>query len=53
MTSVSVKDLTLNFGSISVLKSLNIDVADGEFLVLLGPVGLRQVHSAQLHRRPA
>ena len=39
MTSVSVKDLTLNFGSISVLKSLNIDVADGEFLVLLGPSG--------------
>ena len=39
MTSVSVKDLTLNFGSISVLKSLNLDVAEGEFLVLLGPSG--------------
>ncbi|MEK1885991.1 MAG: ABC transporter ATP-binding protein [Phyllobacterium sp.] len=37
--SVSIKDLSLNFGSISVLKDLNIDVADGEFLVLLGPSG--------------
>ncbi len=37
--SVSIKDLSLNFGSISVLKNLNIEVADGEFLVLLGPSG--------------
>src|SRR3990170_5274086 len=39
MTSVSVKDLSLNFGHISVLKDLNLDIADGEFLVLLGPSG--------------
>ncbi|MRG57636.1 ATP-binding cassette domain-containing protein [Phyllobacterium sp. SYP-B3895] len=37
--SVSIKDLSLNFGSVGVLKDLNIDVADGEFLVLLGPSG--------------
>ena len=37
--SVSIKDLSLSFGSISVLKDLNIDVEDGEFLVLLGPSG--------------
>ncbi|PSH65579.1 ABC transporter ATP-binding protein [Phyllobacterium brassicacearum] len=37
--SVSIKDLSLNFGSISVLRDLNIEVADGEFLVLLGPSG--------------
>jgi multiple sugar transport system ATP-binding protein len=37
--SVSIKDLSLNFDSISVLKNLNIEVADGEFLVLLGPSG--------------
>ncbi|SDP47945.1 carbohydrate ABC transporter ATP-binding protein, CUT1 family [Phyllobacterium sp. OV277] len=37
--SVSIKDLSLNYGSVSVLKELNIDVADGEFLVLLGPSG--------------
>lgn len=37
--SISVKDLTLNFGATSVLKKLNLDVAEGEFIVLLGPSG--------------
>src|SRR3954471_3208755 len=39
MTSVLVRDLSLNFGSIEVLKKLTIDVAEGEFIVLLGPSG--------------
>ena len=39
MPSISVKDLCLNFGSIKVLQELNLDVEDGEFLVLLGPSG--------------
>jgi multiple sugar transport system ATP-binding protein len=39
MTSVLVKDVTLNFGSVEVLKTLNLDVAEGEFIVLLGPSG--------------
>ncbi len=39
MTSVLVRDVSLNFGSIEVLKSLNLDVPEGEFLVLLGPSG--------------
>jgi multiple sugar transport system ATP-binding protein len=37
--SISVKDLTLNFGAVSVLKQMNLDVAEGEFIVLLGPSG--------------
>ena len=37
--SISVKDLTLKFGSAAVLKNLNLDVAEGEFIVLLGPSG--------------
>ena len=37
--SVSVKDLSLSFGPLMVLKQLNIEVADGEFIVLLGPSG--------------
>lgn len=37
--SVSIRDLDLNFGSVSVLKQLNLDVVDGEFLVLLGSSG--------------
>ena len=39
MTSVLVKDVSLNYGSVQVLKSLNIDIPEGEFLVLLGPSG--------------
>jgi multiple sugar transport system ATP-binding protein len=37
--SVSVRDLSLSFGAVTVLNNLNIDVADGEFLVLLGSSG--------------
>jgi multiple sugar transport system ATP-binding protein len=39
MTSVLVKDVSLSFGAVDVLKQLNLDVADGEFIVLLGPSG--------------
>ena len=39
MTSILIKDVSLSFGSVDVLKSLNLDVGEGEFLVLLGPSG--------------
>ena len=39
MASVSIKEMSLNFGTLSVLNSLNLDVQEGEFLVLLGPSG--------------
>ena len=39
MTNVNVKDLTLEFGSVRVLDKLNIDIQEGEFLVLLGASG--------------
>ena len=39
MTSVSVRSLSLAFGAVSVLRNLDLDIADGEFLVLLGPSG--------------
>ncbi len=37
--SVSVKNLDLRFGALEVLKNLNLDVHEGEFLVLLGSSG--------------
>jgi multiple sugar transport system ATP-binding protein len=37
--SVSIKELSLSFGHVKVLESLNLDVAQGEFIVLLGPSG--------------
>ncbi|MBT6726299.1 MAG: ABC transporter ATP-binding protein [Deltaproteobacteria bacterium] len=39
MPSVSVRGLSLNFGDVQVLRNLNIDIEEGEFLVLLGPSG--------------
>ena len=39
MTSVSINNLDLNFGSVKVLKQLNLDIDEGEFLVLLGASG--------------
>ena len=37
--SVVVRDMSLNFGTVEVLKSLNLEVHKGEFVVLLGPSG--------------
>jgi multiple sugar transport system ATP-binding protein len=39
MSSVDIRDLHLSFGSTEVLKNLNLEIAEGEFLVLLGPSG--------------
>ena len=39
MTSVLVKDVSLNFGAVEVLKKMNLEVEQGEFIVLLGPSG--------------
>ncbi|KZL17081.1 ABC transporter ATP-binding protein [Pseudovibrio sp. Ad37] len=39
MNSISIRDLSLNFGEATVLDQLNLDVAEGEFLVLLGASG--------------
>jgi multiple sugar transport system ATP-binding protein len=38
-SSVSIRDLSLNFGAVSVLQNLNLEIEDGEFLVLLGSSG--------------
>ena len=37
--SVEIRHLDLNFGAVKVLQDLNLDVVDGEFLVLLGSSG--------------
>jgi multiple sugar transport system ATP-binding protein len=39
MASVHIKDLDIVLGGNSILKSMNLEVKDGEFLVLLGPSG--------------
>ncbi len=39
MASVSVRNLCIRFGENEVIKDLNLDVLESEFLVLLGPSG--------------
>ena len=39
MSSVSVRELEVSFGGVKVLQSLDLEVAEGEFVVLLGPSG--------------
>ena len=39
MKSIEIKDLTLSFGDLKVLENLDLDIDDGEFLVLLGASG--------------
>ncbi len=38
-SSVSIRDLSLNFGNVKVLQHLDLEVEQGEFIVLLGPSG--------------
>jgi multiple sugar transport system ATP-binding protein len=39
MNSVEIRNLDLHFGAVEVLKNLNLTIAKGEFLVLLGSSG--------------
>ncbi|RYG90796.1 ABC transporter ATP-binding protein [Loktanella sp. IMCC34160] len=39
MNSVEIKNLDLSFGSVKVLQNLNLDIGQGEFIVLLGSSG--------------
>jgi len=39
MASLSIQNLYKSYGDVSVLKDINIEAEDGEFLVLLGPSG--------------
>ena len=39
MSNVQIQDLDIRLGGIDIIEKLNLDIADGEFLVLLGPSG--------------
>ena len=39
MTSVSLRRVSKSYGSVVAIKSLDIEVEDGQFLTLLGPSG--------------
>ena len=39
MSRVTLQGISKSYGSVTVLKPIDLDIADGEFLVLLGPSG--------------
>ena len=39
MANLKINDINKNFGSTEVLKGINLDINNGDFLVLLGPSG--------------
>jgi multiple sugar transport system ATP-binding protein len=39
VAAVELRGLSKNFGQVKVLHDVSVDIADGEFTVLLGPSG--------------
>jgi multiple sugar transport system ATP-binding protein len=39
MSSLSIKNVNKNFGEVEVLKDINIEVEEGEFVIFVGPSG--------------
>ena len=39
MGSLRLKDIHKSFGSVEVLKGIDLDVSDGEFVIFVGPSG--------------
>ena len=39
MGSISLNGINKSFGATEVLKDINLDIKDGEFLILIGPSG--------------
>ena len=42
MASVTFDGVTKRYGDVTAVDELDLTIEDGEFMVLLGPVGLRQ-----------
>ena len=51
MAVVEVRDLSKRFDGVAAVDGIDLASADGEFLVLLGPSGLRQDDAAAHDRR--
>jgi multiple sugar transport system ATP-binding protein len=48
MASLTIRGLTKDFGDVRAVDDLNLDIADGEFLVLLGPSGAGKTTTLRL-----
>ena len=52
MAQVAIRGVGKHFGGTTVIHGVDIEIPDGDFAVLVGPVGLRQVDAAADDRRP-
>ncbi|MBH0238863.1 ABC transporter ATP-binding protein [Methylobrevis albus] len=48
MADVSIRNVTKRFGDTTAVSDLSIDIADGEFIVLLGPTGAGKTTTLRL-----
>src|SRR6185295_17390355 len=48
MASISLSGVTKRFGAVTAIDDLTLDVADGEFFVLLGPSGAGKTTTLRL-----
>ena len=39
MATVSLSDVGKSYGAVSIVRDINLDITDGEFIVLVGPSG--------------
>lgn len=46
MAQLQLSNLRKSFGAVSRSSGLDLDIADGEFVVFVGPSRLQQVHDA-------
>ncbi len=46
MGRIALHDISKSYGAVKVLKGIDLTVEEGELVVFVGPVGLRQVHVA-------
>ena len=46
MGQITLTNVDRAFGNVKVLHEIDLEIRDGEMMVLVGPVGLRQVHAA-------
>ena len=44
MAEVKIRELFKSYGNTEVIHGLDVDIEDGEFVVLVGPSGLSLIH---------
>ena len=51
MSSVRISNVTKKFGQIEVIHGVDLEIAEGEFVILVGPLRMWQINSITYDRR--